>query len=52
MPFPISPTNGQIAVVNGIRYFYSTAYTAWIRITSGTFTASTSAPSNASPGDH
>ena len=31
MAFPDTPTNGQIAVVTGITYEYSSAKTAWIR---------------------
>jgi hypothetical protein len=31
MAFPSGPTNGQIAVVNGITYEYSLTKTAWIR---------------------
>jgi hypothetical protein len=34
MPFPTSPTNGQIATVNGITYAYSSASTAWKKVTS------------------
>jgi hypothetical protein len=52
MPFPTSPTNGQIATVNGIKYFYSALYTAWIRILTANFTASANAPTTASVGDH
>lgn len=52
MPFPTSPVDGQTATVNGIRYSYSSAYAAWIRLSSGKFTSSTSAPSNAAVGDH
>lgn len=52
MPFPTSPTNGQITTVNGIRYSYSAATRSWTRISSGKFTSSTSAPTNASLGDH
>jgi hypothetical protein len=32
--FPISPTNGQTTVVNGITYTYNSAQTAWIRTNS------------------
>ena len=31
MSFPSSPTNGQIAIINGITYTYSVAKSAWIR---------------------
>lgn len=34
MPFPTSPTNGQIATVNGITYAYSSASTAWKKVIS------------------
>lgn len=29
--FPVSPTNGQTAVVNNITYTYDSAQTAWLR---------------------
>lgn len=35
MAFPTSPTNGQLAVINGINYQYSSADNAWKRITLG-----------------
>jgi len=31
MSFPTSPSNGQLATVNGITYVYNSAYTAWYR---------------------
>lgn len=31
MAFPTSPINGQVAVVNGIRYTYATATNSWTR---------------------
>ena len=45
MSFPLSPTNNQIALVNGIEYYYNTTKGAWYRygdatanvITSNTF---------------
>ena len=40
MSFPISPINGQTAVLNGITYAYSTSTTAWERLQS-TVTATT-----------
>ncbi len=52
MTFPTSPTNGQQTTVNGIRYYYSTVYSAWIRITSERFTASATGPSDPARGDH
>ena len=36
MSFPNSPTNGQIATVNGIGFQYSTTTNTWTRITTGT----------------
>ena len=32
MAFPVSPTNGQVAVVNGVSYVYSTTKQAWNRL--------------------
>ena len=52
MSFPIAPVNGEQATVNGIRYYYSTPYSAWIRVTSAKFTASATGPSNPAQGDH
>jgi hypothetical protein len=52
MSFPVSPTNGQIAVVNGIKYSYSAATSSWTRIPLGTFVAGTSSPSDPALGDH
>jgi len=34
MAFPLSPTNGQTAVLNGINYTYNSAKGAWIRVAS------------------
>lgn len=34
MPFPTSPTNGQLATINGITYAYSSAKTSWKKVTS------------------
>jgi hypothetical protein len=34
MSFPISPTNEQIATVNGITYVYATATNSWTRVPS------------------
>lgn len=31
MSFPTTPTNGQVAIVNGIRYTYATATNSWTR---------------------
>jgi len=50
MSFPVSPSNGQTAVVNNITYSYSTATTAWSRVplanTANTGTTSTYVVSN------
>jgi len=35
MAFPASPTNGQVATVNGISYTYASATTSWTRTSSG-----------------
>lgn len=52
MAFPSSPTNGQIAVVNGIRYSYDSTVRSWTRlISSAKFTAAASAPSDPALGD-
>ena len=51
MPFPTSPTNGQITTVNGIRYSYSAATRSWTRISNAKYTAAAAAPSNPSLGD-
>ena len=40
MSFPVSPTNGQNSVVNGITYSYSTATSSWTRV-AGQVTATT-----------
>jgi len=52
MSFPVSPTNGQITTVNGIRYSYNLVQNAWIRISSAKFTAAATGPSNPATGDH
>ena len=36
MSFPLSPTNGQTATLNGIVYSYSTSTQAWTRVVSST----------------
>jgi hypothetical protein len=51
MTFPVSPTNGQITTVNGIRYFFSTVSNSWTRISSAKFTAASTGPTNSAPGD-
>jgi len=40
MSFPNSPTNGQITVVNGIGFQYSTTTNTWTRINAGTTNSS------------
>jgi hypothetical protein len=34
MAFPVSPTNGQTTVVNGISYIYASATNSWKKISS------------------
>ena len=51
MSFPVSPTNGQIATINGIRYVYSSTANSWTRISNAKYTAAASAPSNPANGD-
>lgn len=52
MAFPVSPVNNQITTVNGIRYSYSSANNAWIRISNAKYTAAATGPSNPATGDH
>ena len=52
MGFPTSPTDGQIGIVNGIRYAYNASTNSWTRIVGGRFTASATGPGNPAPGDH
>lgn len=40
MSFPISPTNGQLAVLNGITYTFNSTDNAWVRVV-GALTATT-----------
>ena len=40
MAFPTSPINGQVAIVNGIRYTYATATNSWTRSPAGNATLS------------
>jgi hypothetical protein len=52
MSFPLSPTNGQTAVLNGITYSYSSANALWTRVTGtvpNTIKSTSSANSPASP---
>jgi hypothetical protein len=52
MAFPLSPVNGQIAVVNGIRYSYNSTIRSWTRlISSAKFTAAAGSPSEPALGD-
>ena len=41
MSFPLTPTNGQTAVLNGITYSYSTSTTAWTRVAQSVTATST-----------
>jgi hypothetical protein len=43
MAFPVSPTNGQVTVVNQVSYQYSSATNSWTRIlsTANVITANT-----------
>ena len=49
MSFPVSPTNGQVTVVNQISYQYSSATNSWTRIlsTANVITANTIAVNGA-----
>ena len=51
MAFPVSPVDGQIATVNGIRYVYASASSSWTRLLGARYTATASAPSNPNLGD-
>jgi hypothetical protein len=56
MSFPLSPTNGQTAVLNGITYSYSSASTLWTRVTAAVpntskSTSSATSPANPNIGD-
>ena len=51
MSFPVNPTNGQLATVNGIRYTYNGTTNSWVRIPLAKFTAAASNPPNPGPGD-
>lgn len=52
MSFPVAPANGAVATVNGIRYYYNSDYSAWIRLPNAKFTASATGPTNPATGDH
>jgi hypothetical protein len=49
MAFPVSPTNGQVTVVNQVSYQYSSATNSWTRIlsTANVITANTIAVNGA-----
>ena len=49
MSFPLSPTNGQTAVVNGINYQYNSTTTAWTRIQASYSRTTTSATAPTTP---
>ena len=54
MAFPTSPTNGQLATLNGITYQYSSTTTSWARVPQSiriTYTAGPTPPSNPLQGD-
>jgi hypothetical protein len=56
MSFPLSPTNGQTAVLNGITYSYSSASTLWTRVVGAVpntrkSTSSATPPASPSIGD-
>ena len=51
MAFPVSPTDGQIATVNNIRYVYASATSSWTRLLGTKYTATASSPSNPMLGD-
>jgi len=51
MSFPTSPTNGEVTVVNGIKYIYAAATSSWTRVPLNGFQAAASAPSNPKAGD-
>ena len=54
MSFPISPTNNQQAIVNGVTYVYASATRSWARVVQTVavpYTASTTAPTNPKVGD-
>jgi hypothetical protein len=54
MAFPTSPTNGQLATLNGITYQYSSATTSWARVPQSiriTYTAGATPPQNPLQGD-
>ena len=52
MAFPLSPTNGQTTILNGITYVYNSTYGAWTRIATATPTlvASTTASTTTASG--
>jgi hypothetical protein len=43
MSFPLSPTGGQIATLNGINYVYSSTDTSWTRVLAQAITPKTTA---------
>jgi hypothetical protein len=53
MSFPISPTDGQTTIVNGIKYIYNSANNYWVKAVSSAnrYTASTSPPATPTVGD-
>ena len=51
MAFPVSPIDGQIAIVNNIRYVYAAATSSWTRLLGAKYVAAASSPSNPNLGD-
>jgi hypothetical protein len=50
MSFPVSPSDGQVAVINNVTYGYSTALKTWTRVASPLSTTSSVPPANPSVG--
>lgn len=51
MAFPISPTDGQTTLLNGIVYQYSSATRSWTRLPQNKISAGAIAPANPAPGN-
>jgi len=43
MSFPLSPTGGQTAILNGINYVYNSTSTSWTRVPAPAITPRTTA---------
>ena len=50
MSFPVSPSDGQVAVINNVTYGYSAALKTWTRVASPLSTTSSVPPANPSVG--